>query len=268
MELRDRVVVVTGAARGIGRALCLRFAQEGAAGVVVADLDAEGSRRVAAEVDGLAVPTDVSREGAIQGLVKQAIGRFGRIDLFCSNAGVAVGAGLGDAGSGPFAPDDVWQRSWDVNLMAHVYAARAVLPAMIERGEGYLLQTASAAGLLTDMGACAYSVTKHAAVGFAEWLSIAYGDAGIKVSCLCPQGVRTPMLAGAASQVGGGAHLVRDAIEPEAVAQAVVEGLAREHFLILPHPEVQQYVQRKAADHGRWRGGMRRLRERLYGGET
>jgi NAD(P)-dependent dehydrogenase (short-subunit alcohol dehydrogenase family) len=268
VELRDRVIVVTGAASGIGRALCLRFAQEGAAGVVVADLDAEGGRRVAAEIDGLAVTTDVSREAAIQGLVKQAIGRFGRIDLFCSNAGVAVGGGLGDPGSGPFALDDVWQLSWDVNLMAHVYAARAVLPAMLERGEGYLLQTASAAGLLTDMGACAYSATKHAAVGFAEWLSIAYGDAGIKVSCLCPQGVRTPMLEGAVSQLGGGAHLARDAIEPEAVAQVVVEGLAREDFLILPHPEVQRYVQRKAGDHGRWLGGMRRLRQRLYGGDA
>jgi NAD(P)-dependent dehydrogenase (short-subunit alcohol dehydrogenase family) len=268
VELRDRIVVVTGAASGIGRALCLRFAREGAAGVVVADLDAEGSRRVAAEVDGLAVPTDVSREDAIQGLVKQATEHFGRIDLFCSNAGVAVGAGLGDRSSGPFSPDVDWQRSWDVNLMAHVYAARAVLPAMLERGEGYLLQTASAAGLLTDMGACAYSVTKHAAVGFAEWLSIAYAEAGIKVSCLCPQGVRTPMLAGAAAQVGGGAHLIRDAIEPEQVAQAVVEGLAREDFLILPHPEVQQYVQRKAGDPGRWLEGMRSLRKRLYGGKA
>ena len=264
MELRDRIVVVTGAASGIGRALCLRFAQEGAAGVVVADLDAQGGERVAAEVDGLAVPTDVSREAAVQSLVKQAIGRFGRIDLFCSNAGIAVGGGLGEGSSGPFAPDDDWQRSWDVNLMAHVYAARAVLPDMLERGEGYLLQTASAAGLLTDMSACAYSATKHAAVGFAEWLSIAYGDAGIKVSCLCPQGVRTPMLAGAAAALGGGAHLVPGAIEPEEVAQAVVEGLAREDFLILPHPEVQQYVQRKASDHGRWIGGMRRLRDRLY----
>ncbi len=160
--------------------------------------------------------------------------------------------------SGPFAPDADWFRSWNVNLMSHVHAARAVLPSMLERGTGYLLNTASAAGLLTDMGACAYSVSKHAAVGFAEWLAIAYADAGSRVSCLCPQGVRTPMLAGAAEQSGGGAHLTASAIAPEAVADAVVAGLAAETFLILPHPEVRGYVQRKAADPDRWLAGIRR----------
>ncbi len=264
MQLRDRVAVVTGGASGIGAALCRRFAAEGARGVVVADRNATGAEAVAVDVGGLAVTTDVSVESDIQELVRRSRERFGEIDLFCSNAGVAVGGGLGDEGSGPFAPDADWQRSWDVNLMAHVYAARAVLPAMLERGEGTLLNTASAAGLLTDLSACAYSATKHAAVGFAEWLAITYGGRGIRVACLCPQGVRTPMLLGA-SAAGGGGHLTPAMIEPEAVAEAVVAGLAGDDFLILPHPEVRQYVQRKAADPGRWIQGMRRFRQRVYG---
>ena len=207
MELRNRVVVVTGGASGIGRALCCRFAAEGARGVVVADCDAEGGARVAAEVDGLAVPTDVAREEHVRKLVERATERFGPIDLFCSNAGVAAGPGLGDGASGPFAPDEAWRQSWDVNVMAHVYATRALLPSMLERGEGYLLYTASAAGLLTDIIAHAYAVTKHAAVGFAEWLAISYGGRGIQVSCLCPQGVRTPMLMGSSPDGSGAAHL-------------------------------------------------------------
>lgn len=265
MELRNKTVVVTGGASGIGAALCRRFAAEGARSVVVADRDAPGAARVAAEIRGLAVPTDVSVEAQVQGLVNRASEACGPIDLFCSNAGIVAGAGLGDGASGPFAPDADWLESWAVNLMPHVYAARAVLPSMLERGSGYLLNTASAAGLLTDIGACAYSVTKHAAVGLAEWLAIAYADAGIRVSCLCPQGVRTPMLTGAAETAGGGAHLTASMIEPEAVAEAVVAGLAAEAFLILPHPEVREYVQRKAADVDRWLAGMRRLRARLYG---
>jgi NAD(P)-dependent dehydrogenase (short-subunit alcohol dehydrogenase family) len=264
VEIRGRIVVVTGGASGIGAALCRRFAAEGAKGIVVADLDGEGAERVAAKVGGLALPTDVSVESAVRALVQQTEERLGPIDLFCSNAGVALGGGLGDGVGGPFAPDADWERSWRVNVMAHVYAARAVLPAMLERGEGYLLNTASAAGLVTDLAAHAYSVTKHAAVGFAEWLAISYGERGIRVSCLCPQGVRTPMLAAAAA-AGGGGHLTPGMIEPEAVAASVVEGLAREAFLILPHPEVQEYVRRKAADPDRWLTGMRRLRARLYG---
>jgi len=265
MQLKDRVAVVTGGASGIGRELCRRFAAEGARGVVVADRDAAGAEAVAQEIGGLAVATDVAIEAEIQRLVARANTAYGPIDLFCSNAGIAIGAGLGDGESGPFAPDAVWQRSWDVHLMSHVYAARAVLPGMLERGSGYLLNTASAAGLLTDVSAHAYSVTKHAAVAFAEWLAIAYGERGIRVSCLCPQGVRTAMLDGVASTSTGGQHLLAGMIEPEVVADAVVAGLASEDFLILPHPEVKTYFQRKASDYDRWITGMRRMRDKVYG---
>ncbi len=265
MQIKGRVAVVTGGASGIGRELCRRFAAEGARGVVVADRDAAGAETVAREIGGLAVATDVAVEAEIQRLVARASAAYGPIDLFCSNAGIAIGAGLGDGASGPFAPNEVWQRSWDVHLMSHVYAARALLPGMLERGSGYLLNTASAAGLLTDISAHAYSVTKHAAVAFAEWLAITYGARGIRVSCLCPQGVRTAMLDGVASNVGG-MHLTAGMIEPEAVADAVIAGLAKEEFLILPHPEVKTYLERKASDYDRWIVGMRRLRDRIYGG--
>ena len=257
MNLKGKVAVVTGGASGIGRALCRRFAAEGAAGVVVADLNAEGAARVAAEVGGLALAVDVSVEADLARLAAQAVERYGRIDLFCSNAGIGTGGGIE-------APDDAWQRIWEVNLMSHVYGARAVLPAMLERGEGYLLQTASAAGLLTQVGSAPYSVTKHAAVAFAEWLAITYGDAGIKVSCLCPQGVRTPMLEEAETR--GGSFLLEGALDPEAVAGAVVTGLAEERFLILPHPEVAEYFRRKAQDYDRWLRGMRRFRAAYPGG--
>lgn len=261
---KDRVVVVTGGGSGIGRALCRRFAREGAR-VVVADLAADAARGVASEIDGLAVATDVGVEAEVRALVAEAEGRVGPIDLFCSNAGIGRGTGFGDGASGPFAPDADWLASWQVHVMAHVYAARAVLPGMLERGEGWLLQTASAAGILTDVLGCAYSVTKHASVAFAEWLAIAYGDRGIRVACLCPQGVRTPMLEGAAAFAGGAPHLERGAIEPEAVADAVLAGLASGRFLILPHPEVREYARRKVEDPDRWLAGMRRMRSRLYG---
>lgn len=264
MELRDRVAVVTGGAGGIGAALCRRFAAEGARGVVVADLDGAGAARVAAEVGGLAVACDVADEAQVRALVARAEQRFGAIDLFCANAGVARGAGLDLLRAGPFAPDADWAASWSVNVMAHVYAARAVLPAMLARGEGAFLTTASAAGLLTDLGTQAYSVTKHAAVAFAEWLAIAYGERGIRVSCLCPMGVRTPMVEGAAA-AGVGAHLLPGALAPEAVAEAVVAGLREERFLILPHPEAAEFYQRRAGDPERWLRGMRRLRRELYG---
>ncbi len=253
MQLRDRVAVVTGGATGIGRALARRFAQEGARGVVVADLDREGAQSVAREIGGLAVETDVSREADIINLVNQATEKYGAIDLFCSNAGIATDGGAEVS-------DKAWQRIWEINFMAHVYAARAVLPAMLERGEGYLLNTASAAGLLTQIGSAPYSVTKHAAVAFAEWLAIAHGEAGIKVSCLCPQGVRTNMLEAAAD---GGSFLKEGALDPEEVAEVVVQGLAEERFLILPHPEVAEYFRRKAADYDRWLRGMRRLQTRV-----
>ena len=258
MELADKVVVVTGGASGIGRALAQRFAAEGARGVVVGDRDAGGAMAVAEGIGGevaVAVATDVSVEADIVQLVRSTEERFGPIDLFCSNAGIATGGGVD-------APNEAWQRIWDVNVMAHVYAARAVLPGMVARGEGYLLHTASAAGLLSQIGSAPYAVTKHAAVAFAEWLSITHGEQGIKVSCLCPQGVRTNMLG------DGGALLGPTAIEPEQVADAVVEGLRAETFLILPHPEVREYFRRKGDDYDRWLGGMRRLQARVGGGPS
>ena len=254
MKLQNKVAVVTGGASGIGRALCRRFAAEGARGVVVADLDAAGAAQVASETGGLAVTADVGREADIVQLAERAVAAYGAIDLFCSNAGIALEGGIET-------PESDWRRIWSINLMAHVYAARAVLPAMLARGDGYLLQTASAAGLLTQIGSAPYAVTKHAAVAFAEWLAITYGDRGIRVSCLCPQGVRTNMLTEA--QSGAGRFLLEGALEPEQVAEAVVEGLAAERFLILPHPEVGEYFRRKADDYDRWLRGMRRMQAKL-----
>ncbi|MFL6216587.1 MAG: SDR family oxidoreductase [Blastocatellia bacterium] len=247
MELKDKVAVVTGGATGIGRALCRRFATEGAR-VVAADIDEAGAAEVAQSIDGLAVAANVAVEADVINLVARATETFGRVDLFCSNAGIALDGG-------PEASDEGWQRIWSVNVMAHIYAARAVLPQMLERGEGYLLQTASAAGLLTQVGSAPYSVTKHAAVAFAEWLAITYGEQGIKVSCLCPQGVRTNML----ERARGGAFLRDGALDADEVAAIVVEGLRDERFLILPHPEVLDYFRRKADDYDRWIRGMRRL---------
>jgi NAD(P)-dependent dehydrogenase (short-subunit alcohol dehydrogenase family) len=259
MELAGKVVVVTGGASGIGRALSRRFAAEGARGVVVADLNGTDALAVADEIGGLAVSTDVSVEADIVALVERTTERYGPIDLFCSNAGIGVGPGIDT-------PDEDWNRIWRVNVMAHVYAARAVIPAMLARGEGYLLNTASAAGLLTNLGAAPYSVTKHGAVALAEWLAITYGDRGLKVSCLCPQGVDTPMLRGSIDQ-GAGQVVLRGGamMQPEQVADAVVDGLRAESFLILPHPEVAEYFRRKAGDYDRWLGGMRRLQAQIDG---
>ena len=257
MNIHGKVVVVTGGANGIGRALCRRFAAEGARGVVVADLDGDGAVKVAKEIGGLAVTTNVSDEADIVHLVTQSINAYGPIDLFCANAGV-----LGEFG-GAEVPNEAWRQIWDVNVMAHIYSARAVLPGMLARGAGYLLHTASAAGLLTQVGGAPYAVTKHAAVAFAEWLSITHGDAGIKVSCLCPQGVRTQMLLGADGDRES--FLKEGAIEPEDVAEAVIAGLAEERFLILPHPEVAEYFRRKADDYDRWLRGMRRLNAKVQG---
>jgi NAD(P)-dependent dehydrogenase (short-subunit alcohol dehydrogenase family) len=250
MNLTNKVVVVTGGAGGIGSAMCRRFAAEGAKAVVVADVRAAEAARIASEIGGLAVETDVSREADLARLVRQVTEKYGGIDLFCSNAGVG---GLG----GPGAADSVWERTWAVNVMAHVHAARAVLPAMLARGEGYLLQTVSAAGLLTLVGSAPYSVTKHAALAFAEWLSITYGDRGIKVSALCPLGVKTDMLL--KGEFGDLQFLMETAAEAETIAEAVIKGLAEESFLILPHPEVAEYFRRKAGDYDRWLRGMRRL---------
>ena len=251
MQVRDKVVVVTGGASGIGRALAQRFTAEGARKVVVADLNEAGIAAVAKEIGGIAVPTNVGVEGDVINLVKTAESKAGSIDLFCSNAGIAVYGDLGNS-------NEEWQRVWDVNLMSHVYAARAVVPGMIERGSGYLLNTASAAGLLSQIGSSTYAVTKHAAVGFAEWLSITYGNRGIKVSLLCPQAVRTAMTAGLD---GGGVAGVDGMIEPEELVDAVIETLAAERFLCLPHPQVLEYMQRKTGDYDRWLNGMRRLHE-------
>jgi NAD(P)-dependent dehydrogenase (short-subunit alcohol dehydrogenase family) len=255
MDLKHKVVVVTGGANGIGRALCRRFAGEGARGVVVADIDIDGANALAKEIGGIAIRTDVSSEHDNVRLVEQAIEQFGQIDLFCANAGITGAAG------GAEVPNEAWQLVWDVNVMSHIYAARAVLPDMLMRGEGYLLHTASAAGLLAQIGGAPYSVTKHAAVAFAEWLSITHGDSGIKVSCLCPQGVRTNMLLG--PEGDRVTFLLAGAIEAEDVAESVISGLAAERFLILPHPEVAEYFRRKADDYDRWLAGMRRLNARV-----
>jgi NAD(P)-dependent dehydrogenase (short-subunit alcohol dehydrogenase family) len=252
MTLRDAVVVVTGGGSGIGRALCRRFAREGAKAVVVVDI-APTAHDVALEIGGVAFPADVGNDRDVKRVVQEVLALHGRIDLFCSNAGISGGAGLETT-------DADWQRMWQVNTMAHIYAARAVVPSMIEQGGGYLLQTASAAGLLTQIGSAPYSVTKHAAVAFAEWLSVTYGDRGIKVSCLCPEGVRTSMLERASTTAR--AVLDDGAIEPEDVADAVVRGLADERFLILPHVRVGEFFKRKADDYDRWLRGMRRLLER------
>lgn len=252
MNVKDKVVVVTGGASGIGRGLCRKFAAEGARGVVVSDYDEQGAVDVAAQIGGLAVKADVGSEAEIKALVETTIRHFGPIDLFCSNAGILT---VGDVD----APDSVWQRNWDVHVMAHVYAARAVLPSMIERGGGYLLQTGSAGGLLTTPGAAPYTVSKHAAVAFAEWLSITYARQGIKVSCLCPLGVKTGMLS--EETEGVGKLLMQTALSPEEVADHVIVGLEKEAFFILPHPEVLDYFKARANQHERWLHHMRKEQE-------
>jgi NAD(P)-dependent dehydrogenase (short-subunit alcohol dehydrogenase family) len=252
MRVAGKTIVITGAAGGIGRALARRFHAEGAR---LCLSDVEAPQALAGELDGMAVAADVAVEADVQALVATAAKQMGPIDLFCANAGIATGHGLD-------ATDEDWARSWSINLMAHVYSARAVIPSMLERGEGYLLHTASAAGLLTSLGDAPYAVTKHGAVAFAEWLAAMYGDRGIRVSVLCPQGVRTPMLMDGLAVGDPSALAVAAAggiLEPEQVADSVMEGLAAERFLILPHPEVATFQQRKAADPDRWLAGIRRL---------
>jgi NAD(P)-dependent dehydrogenase (short-subunit alcohol dehydrogenase family) len=246
VNLQGKVCVVTGAAGGIGKALCARFAREGAT-VVASDLR---------EAPGI-VAADVSKETDVAALVQRVLSQHGRIDLFVSNAGII-------SGGGPEAVDAEWERSFRINTMSHVWAARHVLPSMLERGEGYLLAVASAAGLLSSIGSAPYAVTKHAAVAFAEWMSITYGERGIRVSCLCPQGVNTPMLAEAARDAGGKAVIASGKVlEPDDVAECVVQGLRSEKFLILPHPEVATFEQHKAADRDRWLGAMRSLQRKV-----
>lgn len=258
MNVKGKVVVVTGGAQGIGRALCLKFAHEGARAVVVADIDQRGAEEVithleaARGVEGMSVWCNVGLESDIQELVRAATAAYGRIDLFCSNAGIFLDGGIER-------PNEEWDRILDINFRAHLYAARAVVPQMLERGEGYLLQVISAAGLLTQIGSALYAVSKHAALGLAEWLAMEYAGRGIKVSCVCPQGVRTRMLLGEDGTKES--FLKQGSLSAEEVADAVVAGLEREAFLILPHPEVATYFQRKAADYDRWLKGMRRLRD-------
>jgi len=251
MRLRGKRTVVTGAGHGIGRALALRFAKEGAR-VAVADVDGDAVEETGRLCGGMAVPADVTEEAAVRILVERASSEWGGVDLFCSNAGIFVPGGLETA-------DADWERVLSVNFRAHLYAARAVLPQMIERGEGYLLQVVSAAGLLTQIGSATYAVSKHAALALAEWIAVEHGDQGIKVSCVCPQGVRTRMLLGEDGDKES--FLKAGSVSVEEVADAVVRGLDAEEFLILPHPEVKTYFERKAGDYDRWLRGMRRLRK-------
>ncbi len=257
MKIEGKIVVVTGAASGIGKALCERFKAEGARQIVAVDLNEAGAAATAATIGGISMGCDVSDEAQVAQVIERTESEVGPIDLFCSNAGIGIGPELAS-------PNAEWQLSWDVNVMSHVYAARHLVPRMIERGGGYLLNTASAAGLLNQVGGAAYGVTKHAAVGFGEWVALTYAHQGIKVSMLCPQAVRTAMTAednpSTAAAAGDGM------MEPEVLAEAVVAGLREESFLILPHGEVREYMKRKTADYDRWIGGMNRLHQRLTGG--
>ena len=272
MDISGRVVVVTGGAAGIGRALCRSFAAAGALGVVVADVDGAGAEKVAASLvsegrSAIAVRCDVADESDVIALVAAAEEAYGPVDIFCANAGIVVPGGVEVL-------DPEWDRIWKINVQSHIYAARAVLPSMLARGEGYLIHTASAAGLLTQLGSAPYAVTKHATVALAEWLSITHGDAGLKVSCLCPQGVWTAMTgAGDDEEDAAGDNLGRDfavstagrdgMMLPAEVAQIVMEAVADERFLILPHPVVAEYEQRRAGDRERWLRGMRKVQGQI-----
>lgn len=254
MELENKIVVVTGAANGIGRAMAIRFAKENAKAVICADLDENGACETAQQINGIGKKLDVSDPNAIADLIEQIENDIGPIDLFCSNAGILMAGGVE-------VPDDQWQKIWDVNLMSHVWAARYLVPRMAARGGGYLLNTSSAAGLLNQVGSAPYGVTKHAAVGLAEWIAMSYGDQGIKVSLLCPQAVSTEMIRGFEEHVAS----IDGVIKPEDVAEACVQGIRDEQFLILPHPKVSTYIKNKAENYDRWIGGMRKL-NRQFGG--
>ena len=248
MDIKGKIVVVTGAAGGIGRALCGAFANNGAERVVCADIDLEAAEATALKINGIAVKVDVSKPDDVQALIDQTEADVGPIDLFVSNAGILVSGGVET-------PDSDWQRIWDINVMAHVWAARALVPRMTARGGGYLVNTASAAGLLNQIGAAPYGVTKHAAVGLAEWLAISHADDGIKVSVLCPQAVRTDMVRGLEDHVAS----VDGMLEPEDVADACMQAIRDETFLILPHAKVRDYIRLKGDDYERWIKGMTKL---------
>ena len=274
MKLSNSNIVVTGAGSGIGAALCMRFAEEGPRAIALVDLDAAALDRSLQELAQGFPEVDVSKESEVIALIHQVTETSGTIDLFCGNAGIGTALGLD-------APNQVWQSTLDVNLMAHVYAARALMPAWLDRGRGYYLLTASAAGLLTNLGDAPYSVSKHGAVALAEWMSITYGDLGIGVSCLCPQGVRTPLLfpemKASVAPDSDSASAPEDAValavvraqrilEPSEVAESVVNALATEQFLILPHEEVAAYEQARASNRERWLSAMRRLQAQISGG--
>ncbi|MDQ2093055.1 SDR family oxidoreductase [Rhodalgimonas zhirmunskyi] len=252
MELKDKICVVTGAASGIGRALCHAFAAEGAKHVVCVDVNSDGAAQTAKDVGGHAYTVDVSSEAQITGMIDAVERDIGPIDLFFSNAGIAVAGGMET-------PDADWQRTWDINVMAHVWAARRLVPLMATRGGGYLLNTSSAAGLLNQIGSASYGVTKHAAVGLAEWIAMTHGDDGIKVSVLCPQAVRTEMTRGQEDHVAA----INGMMEPEPVAQCCVDAIRAETFLILPHEEVREYMKNKTDNYDRWIGGMRKLNRKF-----
>lgn len=266
MNIDGRVAVVTGGGGGIGAGLARAFAQSGAAAVAVADIDEAAAKAVARDVEAagarsIGLRVDVGDEADVRSLVQRTEAELGPIDLFCANAGIMIAGGID-------VPDDDWDRIWRVNVKSHIYAARAVLPAMLDRGHGYLLHTASAAGLLTQLGAAPYTVTKHAVVAFAEWLAITYGDRGISVSCLCPQAVETAMT-GPMSRlaqerpIGAGTAASDGMLQPADVAAVVLEALAAERFLVLPHPQVATYEKRRADDRDRWLRGMRRAQGAL-----
>jgi NAD(P)-dependent dehydrogenase (short-subunit alcohol dehydrogenase family) len=247
-------VVITGAGSGIGAAMARRFSEERPRAMVLADLNLETAREVADEIDAVALQVDVGRPEDNNRLIDEVEELFGPIDLFCANAGIGF---VGDEQT----PPEEWDRMWQVNVMSHVHAARRLIPSWTMRGAGYFLATVSAAGLLTNLKAAQYSVTKHAALAFSEWLAVTYGDQGVKVSCLCPMGVRTPFLDSATEFQD---LLLSHAIDPEQVADEVVTGLASERFLILPHPEVEQFFQNKANDYDRWLQGMRSLQRSVF----
>ena len=255
MKLDGKIAAITGAASGIGRALARRFHGAGAKALALADISEDALADVAAEVGGLAIPCDVTREADIQNLIERAESELGPIDVFCSNAGVCNIGGVD-------APVAEWQTNWEIHVMAHVHAARRLAPKMAERGGGYLVNTASAAGLLSHVNSATYSVTKHAAVGFAEWLAINYGGHGVKVSVLCPQAVRTAMTDGREEGVAA----LDGMMEAEELADHVIRAMDEESFLILPHDEVLQYIQGKTADYDRWIGGMQRLKQKFGDG--
>lgn len=248
MEIKDRVAVVTGGGSGIGRAIVEKFAAQGAKGLVVADVDLARAEATAREHGGLAVRCDVSREADLRRAVAAAEAHYGQVDVFVSNAGI-----IGRRG-GIELEDALWESMWHIHGMAHVWAARAVIPQMVGRGEGYFVVTASAAGLLSIVESAPYAVTKHAAVAIAEWLRIAYGRSGVRVSCLCPQAVATDMI-----KQGGGSAANDGVLSPEAVADVLVETMRAERFLALPHPEVLSYLRAKGQDYDRWLGGMQKL---------